>query len=525
MVTTNKCLILKTDSSKELKELQFDETIKKEGFTYIKKNLKQYGQFELLDKYYYNKRHIYVLKLKTKSRKKNNHQVPTFRPLEKNKPVLGDIWVIYMNKDNKLFDFDFKIWESFLNKKNENSPDKNSIKGDTSSDIVDTNDSCKVVEKSVKSKKTTVRKKKNTNKVETDKTDANKTDANKVDANKADDNKVDANKVDANKADDNKAEADNNGYETVTDIEEDLESIANTDVELSEFEDGNETCMSDIEGSELEEIIDDNGEIDEVMEQELEEGMRDELEEGLSEMENISDIENEYPDIIEEKPKILKKKKKQTRTKKETSSDKPEESQLPDELDGDLFIINSILNKEDTLIPLNNLYTKRKKIIQLFSNIINDIDINRKIEMSIYNYTINRCKIKDIFAMWEAPEFCEIYNSKSRSLYTNLDKTSYVKNTILLDKVINGEIDPVKIAFMSPIELYPEVWMDIIEENERREKMIAENNKGAATDMFRCPNPKCRQKKATYTEVQTRSADEPMTIFLTCLVCGKRWRQ
>lgn len=501
MVTTNKCLILKTDSSKELKELQFDETIKKEGFTYIKKNLKQYGQFELLDKYYYNKRYIYVLKLKTKSRKMNNHQVPTFRPLEKNKPVLGDIWVLYMNKDNKLYDFNFEIWEKFLNKKTANSPDKNSKKEDKSSDVANTNnigvinDSCKVVEKSVKSKKTTVRKKKNTDKVKT--------------------NKIDVDKI----------EVDNNGYETVTDIEEDLESIANTDVELSEFEDGNETCMSDIEGSELEEIIDDNGEIDEDMEQELEDGMREDLEDGLSEMENISDIENEYPDIIEEKPKILKKKNKQTRTKKETPSDKPVESQLPDELEGDLFIINSILNREDNLIPLDNLYTKRKKIIQLFSNIINDIDINRKIEMSIYNYTINRCKIRDIFAMWEAPEFCEIYNSKSRSLYTNLDKTSYVKNTVLLDKVINGEIDPEKIAFMSPIELYPEVWMDIIEENERREKMIAENNKGAATDMFRCPNPKCRQKKATYTEVQTRSADEPMTIFLTCLVCGKRWRQ
>ena len=40
-----------------------------------------------------------------------------------------------------------------------------------------------------------------------------------------------------------------------------------------------------------------------------------------------------------------------------------------------------------------------------------------------------------------------------------------------------------------------------------------------------CPNRNCRARKAIYTEVQTRSADEPMTLFITCLVCGKRWKQ
>ena len=36
---------------------------------------------------------------------------------------------------------------------------------------------------------------------------------------------------------------------------------------------------------------------------------------------------------------------------------------------------------------------------------------------------------------------------------------------------------------------------------------------------------KCGQRKVTYTEAQTRSADEPMTLFCTCLNCGKSWRQ
>ena len=35
---------------------------------------------------------------------------------------------------------------------------------------------------------------------------------------------------------------------------------------------------------------------------------------------------------------------------------------------------------------------------------------------------------------------------------------------------------------------------------------------------------KCKSKKCTYYEMQTRSADEPATIFITCLDCGKNWR-
>lgn len=44
----------------------------------------------------------------------------------------------------------------------------------------------------------------------------------------------------------------------------------------------------------------------------------------------------------------------------------------------------------------------------------------------------------------------------------------------------------------------------------------------ADTDMFRCG--KCKQKKCTYTQLQTRSCDEAMTTFITCTNCGNRWK-
>ncbi|KAK3519462.1 hypothetical protein QTP70_029778 [Hemibagrus guttatus] len=45
---------------------------------------------------------------------------------------------------------------------------------------------------------------------------------------------------------------------------------------------------------------------------------------------------------------------------------------------------------------------------------------------------------------------------------------------------------------------------------------------GTETDMFVCG--KCKGKSCTYTQVQTRSADEPMTTFVMCNQCGNRWK-
>ena len=37
--------------------------------------------------------------------------------------------------------------------------------------------------------------------------------------------------------------------------------------------------------------------------------------------------------------------------------------------------------------------------------------------------------------------------------------------------------------------------------------------------------PKCRNLKAYFMQMQTRSADEPMTIFFKCTNCGHRWKE
>ena len=68
------------------------------------------------------------------------------------------------------------------------------------------------------------------------------------------------------------------------------------------------------------------------------------------------------------------------------------------------------------------------------------------------------------------------------------------------------------------------------EKKEEEEKLAKENMDKAMvpqeiksiSDALRCG--KCGQKKVSYTQAQTRSADEPMTTFCTCTNCGNRWK-
>ena len=75
---------------------------------------------------------------------------------------------------------------------------------------------------------------------------------------------------------------------------------------------------------------------------------------------------------------------------------------------------------------------------------------------------------------------------------------------------------------MNSREQFPENWKELIDEKFKREKVLYETKKEAMTDQFKCK--KCKSRETAYYELQTRSADEPMTIFITCLNCGNRWK-
>ncbi len=53
-------------------------------------------------------------------------------------------------------------------------------------------------------------------------------------------------------------------------------------------------------------------------------------------------------------------------------------------------------------------------------------------------------------------------------------------------------------------------------------KSLAAGDQQAETDGFQCG--RCKQRKTVYRQAQTRSADEPMTTFVTCTNCGHKWK-
>ncbi|XP_068193222.1 transcription elongation factor A protein 2 [Antennarius striatus] len=113
------------------------------------------------------------------------------------------------------------------------------------------------------------------------------------------------------------------------------------------------------------------------------------------------------------------------------------------------------------------------------------------------------------------------YKTRLRSRISNLKDQ---KNPDLRRNVLCGSISPQRIASMTAEEMASAELKQIREaltKESIREHQLSKVS-GTETDMFICN--KCHGKSCTYTQVQTRSADEPMTTFVLCNSCGNRWK-
>lgn len=113
------------------------------------------------------------------------------------------------------------------------------------------------------------------------------------------------------------------------------------------------------------------------------------------------------------------------------------------------------------------------------------------------------------------------YMNRIRSRIFNLKDA---KNPNLRSNFINGVITAQRLAKMTPEEMASDEMKNI------RDKLGKEcindaqlaHVQGTKTDLLKCG--KCKQKDCTYNQLQTRSADEPMTTFVLCNHCGNRWK-
>lgn len=121
----------------------------------------------------------------------------------------------------------------------------------------------------------------------------------------------------------------------------------------------------------------------------------------------------------------------------------------------------------------------------------------------------------------EFPKTDMKYKNRVRSRISNLKDP---KNPNLRKNVLSGAIDLLHFARMSAEEMASDELKElrqVITKEAIREHQMAKTS-GTMSSLFQCG--KCKKKNCTYNQVQTRSADEPMTTFVLCNECGNRWK-
>jgi len=173
-------------------------------------------------------------------------------------------------------------------------------------------------------------------------------------------------------------------------------------------------------------------------------------------------------------------------------------------------------------MKIANADTFRTNVKKKLNKIIRRKKLSLNLEKGIFNYTIQTARLRNIVRKWDNKAFVMIYVDKFKGILLNLNAKSTVKNKELLKRLKNGEFKAHELAFMTHQELYPEKWKYLIDKKIKRDKSEGVVDLSAATDEFFCF--KCKKRKCSYYQMQTRSADEPMTTFVTCLLCGNNWR-
>lgn len=141
------------------------------------------------------------------------------------------------------------------------------------------------------------------------------------------------------------------------------------------------------------------------------------------------------------------------------------------------------------------------------ANSIKNYEKADELEKGIFEYSISYC----ISHNYPYTYFEPIYNDKLNELLCILKPNSFLIN--LINK---NETNIYNIPFLKNSEINPKNWEKITRKIEYSK--LKENNL-EYTDQYKCK--KCGASKSKVTMQQTRSSDEPMTIFITCLVCSK----
>tara|TARA_Y100000591_G_scaffold332892_1_gene372145 strand:- start:533 stop:1042 length:510 start_codon:yes stop_codon:yes gene_type:complete len=138
------------------------------------------------------------------------------------------------------------------------------------------------------------------------------------------------------------------------------------------------------------------------------------------------------------------------------------------------------------------------------------------LERGIYNKVLEEADSRNIIKKWENNYFVQLYINRFRSIYNN------IQNNTIKNLITSKTIKPHELAFMTHQEMLPNIWQPYIDELKIKNQNKYVPKLEASTNDYTCR--KCKSNECTHYQLQTRSADEPMTTYVTCIKCGNRWK-
>jgi transcription elongation factor S-II len=161
---------------------------------------------------------------------------------------------------------------------------------------------------------------------------------------------------------------------------------------------------------------------------------------------------------------------------------------------------------------------RRQTVATQLNKVFDDTVTKINIEKGIFNYTIKLCKENEEDLSWKNSFFVKEYSKSARKVLANLTYTPNAPQVI--QRINEGMIKPENLASYTHEELNPDFWAE--QKLKVMSRYINTKPEQEHEGMFKCG--KCKTYKTTYTQAQTRSADEPMTTFVTCLNCNNVWK-
>jgi len=191
--------------------------------------------------------------------------------------------------------------------------------------------------------------------------------------------------------------------------------------------------------------------------------------------------------------------------------DEEEEEELEDEEPGEAVVEEEdedVPEVDRELIPVHTVHASNVFVEHPLRTLVRDRFDSNEVETAILKKCVSDAQKWFIDQSWENSVFVNLYRNRSIDLF----RYRHLMSTMIAEEFANS----------TPLTQNPERWTEIVQTTTEKEKATYSKKQTASINLFcqRCQ----RKTRCDSYQMQTRSADEPMTTFVTCLECDKRWK-